>query len=86
MTEQNPLCNFGRWHYGEHSLEIILNLDQWFRRCWLNFFLEKSIFSSGGHFVWQSKTVCAMLVEGRMGKIHVKLFKIWTSGSEGDVF
>ena len=52
----------------------------------VKFFLEKSIFSSGGHFVWQSKTVCAMLVEGRMGKIHVKLFKIWTSGSEGDVF
>ena len=27
-----PLCNFGRGHYGEHSCEIILNLDQWFRR------------------------------------------------------
>ena len=34
-TEQNPLCNFGRGHYGEHSCEIILNLDQCFRRCCL---------------------------------------------------
>ena len=24
--------HFGRGHYGEHSCEIILNLDQWFRR------------------------------------------------------
>ena len=27
------LCNFGRGLYGEHSCEIILNLDKWFRRC-----------------------------------------------------
>ena len=27
---------FGRGHYGEHSCEIILNLDKWFRsRCYL---------------------------------------------------
>ena len=25
-------CNFGSAHYGEHSCEMILNLDQWFRR------------------------------------------------------
>ena len=31
----NHLCNFGRRHYGEHSCEIILNLDQWFKRCLL---------------------------------------------------
>ena len=31
-AKQNYLCNFGRGHYGEHSCEIILNLDKWFRR------------------------------------------------------
>ena len=31
--ELNHLCNIGRGHYGEHSCKIILNLDQWFRRC-----------------------------------------------------
>ena len=24
------LCHFGRGHYGDHSNEIILNLDLWF--------------------------------------------------------
>ena len=33
----NHLCNFGRGHYGEHSCEIILNLDQLFGRCLLKF-------------------------------------------------
>ena len=32
LVEQNHLCNFGRGHYGEPSCEVILNLDQWFRR------------------------------------------------------
>ena len=27
-AEQNSLCNFGRWHYEEHSCQIIYNLDQ----------------------------------------------------------
>ena len=31
-VEQNHLCNFGRL-YEEPFCEIILNLDQWFRRC-----------------------------------------------------
>ena len=33
-----------------------------------------SSFSSGSHFVRWSKTVCAILVEGIMGDIHLKLF------------
>ena len=33
-------------------------------------------------FFWQSKTICAILVEGIMRNISVKLFKILTSGSE----
>ena len=50
--------------------EIILNLDQWFRRrCHL--FLIKSF-------------ICVILVEGIITNNSVKLFCIWTSGS-GDV-
>ena len=37
--------NFGKGHYGEHSCEIILNLDKWFRsRCYLKEkFIERTI-------------------------------------------
>ena len=34
-------------------------------------FKDISIFSSGGHFVWQSQTVCANLVGGNMRNIIV---------------
>ena len=34
----------------------------------------KDIFSFGSHFVHQSGVVCAILVEGIMGDINVKLF------------
>ena len=39
------IYNFGRGHYGKHSCEIILNLDQWFRRCRL----EKKFTTTDGH-------------------------------------
>ena len=29
---QNHLCNFERGHHGEHSRNVIGNLDKWFRR------------------------------------------------------
>ena len=35
---------------------------------------------------WWSKTIHAILKEGIMGNIHVNLYEIWTSGSDGDVF
>ena len=67
------------------SSEIILNLGQWFRRrCRLKDFLSGALVAfmfSGG---W-SGTIYAILKEGLMGNIHVKLYKIWTSGSGGDV-
>ena len=62
-AEQNLLCNFGTGQYEQHIYEIILNLDQWFRRCRLKIFL---IYSSGRSFVQWSKTICAILVEGIM--------------------
>ena len=58
-AEQNHLCNFGRRYYEEQFCEIILNLDQWIRRCILKIF---PIWSSEGPFVQQSKTICAILV------------------------
>ena len=49
----------------------------------MSFFLEKSIFSSDGHFVWRTRTVCAVfaVVEGILGKVHVK--RNWTSDPGG---
>ena len=42
-----------------------------------------SYHSSRGHFVW-SMTIHALLVEGIMRNMSVKLFRILTSGSEED--
>ena len=55
-VDWNHLCNFGRKHHEEQSCEIILNLDQWFRRkCSLKVIL---IWSSGSPFVRQSNHLC----------------------------
>ena len=67
----SSLCNFGRRHYEEQFCEIILNLDQWFRRSCLKKFL---IWSSDSPFVQRSGTICAILVEGIMRNNSVKLF------------
>ena len=32
LAEQNHLCNFDRKHHEEQLCEIILNLNQWFKR------------------------------------------------------
>ena len=78
-AEQNHCCNFGIRHYEEQLCEI-MNLGQWFRRC--RFVL---IWSSGGPAVLWSGPIYAILKEGIMGNIHVKLYEIRTSGSGGDV-
>ena len=65
------MCNFDRGHHEVHFWEIILNLDQWFRRC--------HIWSSGGE-----GTICAILVVGFKGNNPVKYFYIWFSGSGRD--
>ena len=41
------------------------------------------IWSSGNPLVWRSGTICAILEEGIIRNIPVKLFQIWTSGSRG---
>ena len=43
------------------------------------------IWSSGSPPVLWSGTIYAILKEGFMGNIHVKLYGIWISGSGGDV-
>ena len=80
-AERNHLCNFGRGSYEEQFCEIILSLSQWFRRCRLK---KKPFWSSGSPPVRWRGTIYAILKEGIIGNIYVKLSKIWTSGS-GDV-
>ena len=36
-------CNFGRGHHEEYFCEIILNFDQWFKRCHLKDFLSRAL-------------------------------------------
>ena len=38
-------------------------------------FKGSSIFSCNGHFVQQSRTILAILIEGHPGNIHVKSFQ-----------
>ena len=64
---------------GEQFCEIILNLDNLFRKCHFKVFL---IWSSGSPSVQQSITFCAILVEGIMRNNSVNLFYIWASGSK----
>ena len=69
MAERNCLDNFGKGPYEEHLSDIILKFGQAVQ---LMLFNEFSNFSSGGHFVWQSRTVWAILEEG-LGEITMKL-------------
>ena len=80
-VERNHLCNFGRGYQEEQFCLIILNWDKWFRkRCNLKDFLSGALAAP----VQWSGTICAILKEGIMGNIHVKLYEIWTSGLRGD--
>ena len=73
-AEQNHLCNFGRGYQEEPFCEIILNLDQ--RGKEEMSFKRFLIWSSDSPPIRWSKTICAVLKEGIMANIHVKLFKI----------
>ena len=48
-------------------------------------FKSFSLFSSGGHFVQQSRTIVAILVKGHPRNIPVKLFWNRPIGLGGDV-
>ena len=82
-ADPNHFCNFGGRYHEEQFCEIILKLDQWFRRkCRLKVFL---IWISGSPFVQQSVTIFAILVEGILRINSVNLSLIWVSGSGADV-
>ena len=69
-AEHNHLFNFSRGYYEKQLCEIILNLSQWFRRTWLS---KIYIWCSGGPPVQLSQTTYAILKEGIIGNIQVKL-------------
>ena len=82
---------FGRGYHEEHFCKIILNLDQWFRRCYQKYLL------STGLFVQHSQTICVILVEDIPRNIIVilnldqwlrrcslKTFLIWSSSGPFD--
>ena len=76
------MCNFGRGCYEEQFFEIILNLGLWLgRRC----LIKILIYTSGGPIDRWSVTIHAILKEGIIGNIYVKLFEIWNSGLGEDV-
>ena len=66
------LCNFGREYYEEHFAKLFLKFEPQVQEAML--FKDISIFSSDGHFGQWSRTFCAILVEGIMRNISVKLF------------
>ena len=70
----DPLWQFGKRSSKKHFCEIVLKLAYWpWRRCCLTvfFFFFFFIFCSGGHFVQQSRTILAILVEGHPRNISV---------------
>ena len=78
------MCNFGRRHHEEQFCEIILNLDQWFkRRCSLKILL---ICSSVGLSVQWSGTICAILVEVIKRNNSVKFLCSFSRGYQEEQF
>ena len=59
--------------------EIWLHLAQW----GIGGFKDFSNFSSGGHLVYRSGTVLAILVGSHLGNIPVKFESHWPKGSGG---
>ena len=49
-------------------------------------FKDFSIFSSGGHLVYQSETILAILVGSYLGNIPMKFESHWPKGSGGVSF
>ena len=67
--ERNDFRNIGRGSPKKDFCETILKSGYWFRRkCYLKFVLALA------PFVQQSGTISAILIEGHLRKISVKLF------------
>ena len=66
------MCNFGRGHNELQFCEIILNLDQRFRRrCCIKDFLSGALATP---LISKSRPFCTILVEGIMKSISRKFF------------
>ena len=77
------MYNFGRWYQEEQFCGIILTGSMVQGEM---SFKRSLIWISGDPPVKWSGTIYAILNEGIMGNIHVKLYEIRTSGSGQDVF
>ena len=78
------MSNFGRGLAKEHFCEIISkSVHRFSRRSRLKLF---SIYSPGGHFVQQSGTVSAILVDSHLRNIPVELFQNRCTGKEEKSF
>ena len=80
---QNSLSNFKRELPKEPSCEIISkSVHRFSRRSCLKLF---SIYSPGGHFVQRSRTILAIMVEGKPSNISMKLFQNLYTGLAEEV-
>ena len=61
-----------------------MKLAYGYRKTWRSRFLDFSIFSSGGHLVYQSGMILAILVGSHLGIILVKFESHWRKGLGGD--
>ena len=76
FSRAEPFSNFGKGVLEEHFCEIILKSGPWpRRRCCLKIF-----------FFWALDAILAVLVEGHLRNIPVKLFQNPLTGLGGDVF
>ena len=81
-SKRNRFSYFGRGSPEQHSYEVRLKSAQGYRRSWRLIFF--SIFSSGGHLVYQSETFLAILVGNNLGNMHVKFESHWPKGLGGN--
>ena len=75
--ELNHLSNISGGYHEEQFPVVILNLDQLFKRCPLKEFLTRALVAL---MFCRVKPFFAILVEGIMGNIHMKLFLTLSSG------
>ena len=91
LVEQNHLCKFGRRHHEEQFCEIILNLEQWFRKCGLKvFYLElwrpfrSADWNHLCNFGWgyYEEKLCEIILnlDQWFKRCCFKIFLIWSSG------
>ena len=91
-AEQNHLCNFGRGFYEEQFCGIILNLDQWFKRCHLKIFVYQELWQPFCSAEWNhlcnfgrrhhEEEFCEIILnlDQWFKRSPLNVFLIWSSG------